>query len=171
MLILLDSLLQEIYQTVNMGDAVGPGGDQARTPLNESQGSQKAANQEHLERMTDYKSYAKGLMDIALLSANANQLRHALELCAPFRTLLIILLSISIVLQVIASGILLIERLTFRKEDYCKCNKYNATIGVLVLIIIVVNILATSFGGPGEECVHPLVPVAHGEVEEGSGFD
>ena len=62
-------------------------------------------------------------MDIALLSANANQLRHALELCAPFRTLLIILLSISIVLQVIASGILLIERLTFRKEDYSKCNK------------------------------------------------
>ena len=49
--------------------------------------------------------------------------------------------------------------------------RYNATIGVLVLIIIVVNILATSFGGPGEECVHPLVPVAHGEVEEGSGFD
>merc|ERR1719308_456290 len=60
-------------------------------------------------------------MDIALLTANANQLRHSLELCAPYRTLLIILLSISIVLQVIASGILLIERLTFKKEDYSRC--------------------------------------------------
>merc|ERR1712179_5152 len=89
---------------------------------------------------------------------------------APFRTLLIILLSISIVLQVIASGILLIERLTFRKEDYSKCNKYNATIGVLVVCIIVVNILATSFGGPGDECVHPLVPIVPGEIEKGSGF-
>ena len=63
-------------------------------------------------------------MDIALLSANANQLRHALELCAPFRNLLIVLLSMSIVLQVIASGVLLIERLTYKKEDYAKCHKY-----------------------------------------------
>merc|ERR1712013_282119 len=128
------------------------GGDQARTPLNESQGSQKDANQEHLERMTDYKSYAKGLMDIALLSANANQLRHALELCAPFRTLLIILLSLSIILQVVASVILAMERIFCREEDYPKYVKYNATIGALVIVIIVVNILATAFGGPGEEC-------------------
>ena len=40
-------------------------------------------------------------MDIALLSANANQLRHALELCAPYRTLLIVLFSLSILLQVV----------------------------------------------------------------------
>ena len=43
----------------------------------------------------------QGLMDIALLSANANQLRTALELpCEPFRTVLVILLSLSILLQV-----------------------------------------------------------------------
>ena len=53
---------------------------------------------------------------------------------------------------------------------YCFCFRYNATIGVLVVIIIVVNILATSFGGPGDECVHPLVPIVPGEAEEGSGF-
>ena len=29
--------------------------------------------------------YAQGLMDIALLTANANQLRHTLEICEPFR--------------------------------------------------------------------------------------
>ena len=39
----------------------------------------------------------QGLMDIALLSANANQLRHAMELCAPYRSLLITLFSLSIV--------------------------------------------------------------------------
>merc|ERR1719347_2030059 len=93
-------------------------------------------------------------MDIALLTANANQLRHSLELCAPYRILLITLLSISIFLQVIASGVLLIERITCKKQEYQKCVKYNATIGILVIIIIVVNIIATAFGGPGEEC-HP----------------
>ena len=59
-------------------------------------------------------------MDIALLSANANQLRHALELCQPFRNLLIMLLSLSIILQVVASVILAMERIFCREEDYPK---------------------------------------------------
>ena len=42
-----------------MDEVVGPNGDQARTPLNESQSSQQDTKQEHLEKMTDYKSYAK----------------------------------------------------------------------------------------------------------------
>ena len=42
-----------------MGEEVGPGGDQARAPLNESQRSLKDVNQEYLQKMTDYKSYAK----------------------------------------------------------------------------------------------------------------
>ena len=53
---------------------------------------------DHLEKMTNYKScskvtkainlkksFFKGLMDIALLTANANQLRHTMELCEPLR--------------------------------------------------------------------------------------
>ena len=59
-------------------------------------------------------------MDIALLSANANQLRHAMELCAPYRTLLIVLFSLSITLQVVASCLLLVERVTTKKKDYTK---------------------------------------------------
>ena len=65
-------------------------------------------------------------MDIALLSANANQLRHALELCAQFRVFLVILLSISIILQVICSTILVIERMTCKHENFAKCHKYVA---------------------------------------------
>ena len=64
-------------------------------------------------------------MDIALLTANANQLRHALELCEPFKSLLIVLLSLSIFLQIVASAILLLERLMFKKEEYSKCHKYD----------------------------------------------
>ena len=124
-------------------------------------------------------------MDIALLTANANQLRHALELCQPFKELLIVLLSLSILLQVVASALLLIERLRFKKEEYCKCHKYynlmmlnmfniaicyryNATIGLLVIAIIVVNILATAFGGPGYECISP--DELKVSMEDGSGL-
>merc|ERR1712212_977183 len=97
---------------------------------------------DHLEKMTDYKSYSKGLMDIALLTANANQLRHTMEICKPFRVLLVVLLSLSILLQVVASCILLVERLTCCKKDWALCHKYNAAIGCLTIIIIIVNILA-----------------------------
>jgi hypothetical protein len=61
-------------------------------------------------------------MAIALLTANANQLHHAVELCSTFRILLI---SLSISLQVIASAILIVERMTFKKEEYSKCHKYD----------------------------------------------
>ena len=44
-----------------MSEEVGPGGDQARAPLVESQRSLKDVNQENLQKMTDYKSYAKVL--------------------------------------------------------------------------------------------------------------
>ena len=74
-------------------------------------------------------------MDIALLSANANQLRHAMELCAPYKSLLIVLFSLSIVLQVVASCLLLVERITCKKKDYAKCRwsvKTYLTLAVLV---------------------------------------
>ena len=95
----------------------------------------------------------QGLMDIALLSANANQLRHALELCQPIKTVMVSLMSLSIFLQVLASCVLLIERLTIKTKDYEAVKKYNATIGVLIIIIIVINIIATAIGGPdGGDC-------------------
>ena len=110
--------------------------------------------EDHLKKISEYKTFALGLMDIALLSANANQLRESLELCGPYRPLMITLLTISIVLQVISSAILMVERVTYKKEDYKKCHQYNATVSILVLCIIVINVLATAFGGPDNECRH-----------------
>ena len=63
-------------------------------------------------------------MDIALLSANANQLRHALELCAQFRVFIVVLLSTSTIFQVISSILLVIENQTCNSENYSRCNKY-----------------------------------------------
>jgi hypothetical protein len=41
-----------------MGEENGPT-DQSTTPLNDSQVTQKDEKEGHLEKMTDYKSYAK----------------------------------------------------------------------------------------------------------------
>jgi len=105
-----------------------------------------------LKKMSDYKTFAKGLMDVALLSANTNQLRHAIERCSSFYWLRIALLVTSILLQILASVFLIKERLTCRKKDYQKCVKYNAIIAILVFLIIVANVIISSFGGPEEEC-------------------
>ena len=102
--------------------------------------------------MTDYQSYCKGLMNLALLSANASQLREAIELCQPIKTIVISLLSLSVIFQMVASGLLVVERMTCKREDYHKCHKYNVMIGVLCVFIIVVNFLVISLAGPKEEC-------------------
>ena len=120
--------------TVKMGDSgsivtseTDPLEDRAASPAgpgdNRSGRGDYQDDNYHLKKITDYKTYAKGLMDIALLSANANQLRHAVTLCQPFMTIMVALLSLSIILQVIASSILLIERLTIKNGDYDRVKK------------------------------------------------
>ena len=104
--------------------------------------------------MNDYcngKNYAKGLINFALLLANANQLRYALAIESdPFRTANIVLICLSIGLQV-AAGILLIldhaKKIAF-EEDLKKCNNYTTAISIINLIITVINVIIISFGGP-----------------------
>ena len=108
--------------------------------------------EDHLKKISEYKTVALGLMDIALLSANANQLRESLELCGAYRPIMITLFTISIVLQIISSALLMLERITRQKEDYKECHLYNATVGVLVICIIAINVMATAFGGPDKDC-------------------
>ena len=114
---------------------------------------------EHLEKIADYITYGKGLMNIALLTANANQLRYALELDSPFRTILITLLIVSILLQLVASCILFAERVTYKTgTDYHICHRYNIAIGVIVIFIIVVNVIAIAFGAPTIDIISPTTP-------------
>ena len=88
---------------------------------------------EHLIEMADFKRALKvilficnviscnftspqGLMNLALLSSNANQLRGALlELETPFRTGLVVLLALSIILQVmvIRTGLVVLLDLSY----------------------------------------------------------
>ena len=59
------------------------------------------ASVEKLHSYTQQKNFTKGLVDIALLTANANQLRHVIEFDNDtMRTLNITFISLSIILQV-----------------------------------------------------------------------
>ena len=63
--------------------------------------------------------------------------------------------TVAVSVQVVASCILLVERLTCRKKDFALCHKYNAAIGCIVIVIIIVNILATVFGEPDKDDCTP----------------
>ena len=59
-------------------------------------------------------------MDVALLTANANQLRNALFLkdCDPYKPYMIIMISISIVVQIIAAALLFIEKMSIKQKRF-----------------------------------------------------
>jgi len=109
----------------------------------------------HLRTMSEYKNWIKGLMDISLLTANANQMRQAFDLCEPFRTLLVLLLSLSITLQLVASCLLVLDHLAAKANNFPLCRRYTAAIGLIVVVVIIVNILAVAFWGHGGENCGP----------------
>ncbi|KAM7356719.1 ninjurin B [Cochliomyia hominivorax] len=91
----------------------------------------------------DNKNTAEGLMDIALLSANANQLRFLITYNHDASTyyISITLVVLSLLMQIIV-GIALIFKRRFRK---CRSKRYNELILGGVFIITVVNILLAAF--------------------------
>merc|ERR1711935_700336 len=109
------------------------------------------ADSAKLHSYTQQKNFTKGLVDIALLTANANQLRHVIQFeNETMRTLNIVFISLSILLQVVA-GILLIicHQVCIKTEkDLSKCQKITTAISSIMLVIIVLNILVVSLGGP-----------------------
>ncbi|XP_075882169.1 ninjurin-1 [Nelusetta ayraudi] len=90
------------------------------------------------------------MLDVALLMANASQLKAMLEQgpSASFYTPIVALISISLFLQV-AVGILLIFIVRWNLNDVQKHQKLNLmenlTTG-LVFMIVVVNVFITAFG-------------------------
>ncbi|XP_069045579.1 ninjurin-1 isoform X2 [Lepisosteus oculatus] len=90
------------------------------------------------------------MLDVALLMANASQLKAVIEQGSSFEFYipLIILISISLTLQVIV-GVLLIFIVRYNLNDENKqvrLNHLNNIATGLVFIIVVVNIFITAFG-------------------------
>ncbi|XP_036803296.1 ninjurin-1-like [Salvelinus namaycush] len=96
------------------------------------------------------KSAAESMLDVALLMANASQLKAVLEQGPDFSlyTPLITLISISLSLQVTV-GVLLIFIVRWNLNDQSKHFRLNVMENLatgLVFVIVVVNVFITAFG-------------------------
>ncbi|KAG7472249.1 hypothetical protein MATL_G00106890 [Megalops atlanticus] len=104
----------------------------------------------NMNHYANKKSAAESMLDVALLMANASQLKAVLEQGPEFTFYapLIALISISIILQVIV-GILLIFIVKWNLNDESKHFKLNVLENIatgLVFIIVVINVFITAFG-------------------------
>ncbi|XP_063894535.1 ninjurin-A isoform X1 [Helicoverpa armigera] len=95
------------------------------------------------------KNLAQGMMDLALLSANANQLRYVLESSTEHSYYYpsLIFISLSIIFQVMV-GIGLIMNSRYDVNDHkerCKADKINNLTVLGIFLITIVNVFITSF--------------------------
>lgn len=96
------------------------------------------------------KTLAQGMMDLALFSANANQLRYVLESFQrhPYFYPSLILISISLILQV-AVGIGLIWNATYNVKDdkeICVANRISNFTIIGIFLVTVINVFISAFG-------------------------
>merc|ERR1712243_401029 len=77
--------------------------EQDLLPVSRSPERVNAGPELQLKKLSDYKTLSKGLMDIALLTANCAQLRQVLDHCSQWKTLLVTLLLLSLFLQLAAA--------------------------------------------------------------------
>lgn len=92
---------------------------------------------------------AQGMLDLALLSANANQLRYVLDSKdhTSYFYISISLIAISLVFQVLVAFALVFKaRYNVEKDvDYQIANRINNFILVGILVITIANVLSSAF--------------------------
>ncbi|XP_029456722.1 ninjurin-1 [Rhinatrema bivittatum] len=126
-------------------------GDEAELPNEENSLRPRRRNAAfNVNHFTNKKSAAESMLDIALLMANASQLKAVIEQGPSFSfyTPLIVLISISLVLQIIV-GVILIFIVKYDLNNpakHAKLDHLNNIATGLVFIIVVVNVFVTAFG-------------------------
>ncbi|XP_052126832.1 ninjurin-A-like isoform X2 [Frankliniella occidentalis] len=116
------------------------------------------------------KTVAQGMMDIALLSANANQMRYVLESGGnhPYYYVSITLIGISLLLQVaVGVGLILNSRYNVSYETSMrKANRINNYTVLAIFLITVMNVFISAFGIASVSS--PAFPPSP-RIEEGGG--
>ncbi|XP_060528940.1 ninjurin-2-like isoform X2 [Cylas formicarius] len=96
------------------------------------------------------KTIAQGLLDVALLTANASQLKYVLQVGEKheFYTLMLTLITISIILQVLQACLCVVlgSALNINKEGHCdQANTANNFVLCVNIVIMAVNIVISTF--------------------------
>lgn len=90
------------------------------------------------------------MMDLALLSANANQLRYVIESYDrhPYYYFSMSFIIASLVFQVLVGiGLVFNSRYNItNKEEICKADRINNLITVAILLITIINVFVSAFG-------------------------
>ncbi|XP_073767445.1 ninjurin-1-like [Danio rerio] len=118
--------------------------------LNRTSGLQVSRAPLNMNHYANKKSAAESMLDVALLMANASQLKAVLEQGPQFSlyTSLITLISLSLCLQVLV-GILLIFIVKWNVNDEQKHLRLNLLENITtgcIFIIVVINVFITAFG-------------------------
>ncbi|CAN9511768.1 unnamed protein product [Ophioblennius macclurei] len=104
----------------------------------------------NMNHYANKKSLAESMLDVALLMANASQLKAVLAQGSTFDFFvpLVVLISISLILQILV-GVLLIFIVKWNLNDekmHYKLNIMENFATAFVFIIVVVNVFITAFG-------------------------
>lgn len=96
------------------------------------------------------KNLAQGMMDLALLSANANQLRYVLESGGnhPYYYPSLIFITLSLIFQIaVGIGLIVNSRYDVKDQDeICKADRINNLTVIGIFLITIVNVFIASFG-------------------------
>ncbi|XP_065263946.1 ninjurin-1 [Emys orbicularis] len=131
-------------ETLELNGQTGRGGGEGAPP------NAPRYQRINMNHYANKKSAAESMLDIALLMANASQLKAVMDQGPSFSFYvpLIVLISISLILQ-IGVGMLLIFLVKYDLNDpakHARLDFLNNLATGLVFIIVVVNILITAFG-------------------------
>merc|ERR1711981_897571 len=109
-----------------------------------------SAGKLNVNRYATKKTLAQGMLDIALLTANASQLKYILQVGSEheFYTAMLVLVITSLVLQVIVGALFLIlGGIDINDQERHKtADILNNSTTVLVFIITFVNVIISGFG-------------------------
>ncbi|KAM7359738.1 ninjurin C isoform 3-T3 [Cochliomyia hominivorax] len=115
-------------------------------------------------RYATKKTIAQGMLDIALLTANASQLKYILQVGEQhqFYKLMLILISLSIVLQISAGILLMIQSVVSihkGKMERKIADVLNHIINGLIFLSVFCDVIKMNFG------LDPAIPDFHQNIE------
>ena len=109
-------------------------------------GETVALRERELTSFSRQKNYVGGLIDVALLIANANQLKHAMRIADPtYRIGVLVVTSISVALQLVVGILLVLDNrlLLTTRTDLKTSKRYILAIQIITVIIVVINTILT----------------------------